>query len=77
MYCETLLKTLLNTAADPLKTYKAFTADRKDCTLAERLMLGTHYPCSRPVYGPWTRVSFWTPVNTGHRDRQALLLMTS
>jgi len=52
MYCETLLKTLLNTAADPLKTYKAFTADRKDCTLAERLMLGTHYPCSRPVYGP-------------------------
>jgi len=25
-----------------------------------RIKAGTHYPCSRT--GPWTRVSFWTPV---------------
>ena len=42
-------------------------------------MLGTHYPCSRavgtgPEHGPWTWESFWTSVNTGHRDGQALLL---
>jgi len=29
------------------------------------------------VHGPWTQMSFWTPVNRGHRDRQALLLTTS
>jgi len=35
-----------------------------------KLKAGTHYPCSRAVntasehglHGPWTRVSFWTPV---------------
>ena len=36
--------------------------------------VGTHYPCSRSrVHGR----HFWRPVKTGHRDRQALLLMTS
>jgi len=28
-------------------------------------------------HGPWTRASFWTPVNTAHRDRQTLLLVPS
>jgi len=45
-------------------------------------MLGTQYPCSRAVSRAVNTASahgrhFWTPVNTVHRDRQTLLLMTS
>ena len=37
------------------------------CHAALHLKAGTHQPCSRAVntghiYGPWTRLSFWTPV---------------
>jgi len=41
-------------------------------------MAGTHYPFSRALStGREHGRHFWTPVNTGHRDRQAPLLMTS
>jgi len=45
-------------------------------------MLGTDYPCSRAVFTAVNTARehgrhFWTPVNTGQRGRQALLLMTS
>jgi len=38
------------------------------------LMAGTRYRVHGREHGPWTRASFWTPVNTAHRNRQALLL---
>jgi len=42
------------------------------CKLSDALLLDTHYTRVHTgvqndarVYGPWTRVSFWTPVLTG------------